>query len=676
MIKLPINGKWSQPNNSDKFGALSATKNINLDEEGYLKLSPRTVALYRETDNPDFGVPAGIDRYGNGRFLVATDSDAAFDVSVDADELNFDENGDDTEPTLSAYSDALLWQAAWYATTSSKVVSRVIADGSNGDWTDRFNLTTSAVRHPMVVFQSRQTLCIGDKNVVRQISTGHSASNLAQLTLTSDYEVVGLAYNNERIGVLCRFGSATEGQAREVYFFTWDGKTAASNGGYGLGAHSGVAIVPFKSSFVVLTQTGEAKFFNGGGFGSPDGSNEPVALPFYYTDLVWGDLLNQIGKQRMAQADGETLLLNLPLQLERFGRKQETYRYPSGVWCLDPKVGLYHRFSPSISKAYRLQVLSVDAPTDIITVSGTIPASGNPIRYTSAGTAIGGLVVNRDYYIIKVSASTLKLAVSREAAKQGVAIDLTSSGAVSYFWAYDLVDFGNSHTNEAGALLVLGESNMVYKDVMFGGSYADTSLSNIDTICAPVPYLENRGWFTVSKVYADGAEDTAQQILLKYRPLAEGDAILVKVKTKDVIGLPVSTTGTSGAVWDTERTLFSTADLSEAKAYLDGATEAEPRELEMEIVSGAGGGTLVKVAGITENDGTYFITLAEDVIGATSGLKCHFVLDNFKVVETITEGDYAEVGIGETAKSVIFKVELRGYETTIEEVQIPMAKHK
>jgi len=42
MIRLPAdtNEKWFQPNNSDKFGSLWYTKNINLDEEGYIKLSP------------------------------------------------------------------------------------------------------------------------------------------------------------------------------------------------------------------------------------------------------------------------------------------------------------------------------------------------------------------------------------------------------------------------------------------------------------------------------------------------------------------------------------------------------------------------------------------------------------------------------------------------------------
>ena len=35
MIKFPINDKWTQPNNSDKFGSVWYTKNINFDELGY-----------------------------------------------------------------------------------------------------------------------------------------------------------------------------------------------------------------------------------------------------------------------------------------------------------------------------------------------------------------------------------------------------------------------------------------------------------------------------------------------------------------------------------------------------------------------------------------------------------------------------------------------------------------
>lgn len=80
---------------------------------------------------------------------------------------------------------------------------------------------------------------------------------------------------------------------------------------------------------------------------------------------------------------------------------------------------------------------SVDATTNIITITGHALESGDgPIQLTNSGGALpGGLAAATDYYVIKLSTSTIQLANSRAnalagaAGTSGMAIDLTTAGS-------------------------------------------------------------------------------------------------------------------------------------------------------------------------------------------------------------------------------------------------------
>jgi hypothetical protein len=70
---------------------------------------------------------------------------------------------------------------------------------------------------------------------------------------------------------------------------------------------------------------------------------------------------------------------------------------------------------------------------------------------------------------------------------------------------------------------------------------------------------------------------------------------------------------------------------------------------------------------------TYVITTAENVIGAGAGRYCDVRMDNWKVESTITSSDtlgYKLFDIGGESPWIKYKVELRGSETTIEELTI------
>lgn len=69
-------------------------------------------------------------------------------------------------------------------------------------------------------------------------------------------------------------------------------------------------------------------------------------------------------------------------------------------------------------------VVSTSAETIAIPEHGYKTA--DPVVYTAAGTAIGGLTSGTTYYVIRVDANTIKLATNTSNASAGTAINLTA----------------------------------------------------------------------------------------------------------------------------------------------------------------------------------------------------------------------------------------------------------
>lgn len=679
MIKLPrdTNNVWSQPNTTDKFGSLWYTKNINLDEEGYIKLSPRSVQIFDEIANTDFDVPVMFGRYGDGDYVIPT-TDSVFNADISTAEITFTENTGTNNPASTARSHGIIWKGRILVSTDTTVLAKDVEDSAGTTWDEEITSLTGSVRHYFIDFKSRIQLCVTNGNIVKQYSeSGGTYTNTIDLTIPADFELIGGAYNNNQVGFITRLGSDSIGQNQEAYFFIWRGDSTEADGGWGVGSEACIAICPYKSSFLILTKAGQLKYFNGGGF------EDLASFPFYFTDRIWGGLLNLKGRGDLMMADGDIVYINLSLELEEFGRKEERHlpQAPSGVWCYDPALGakgsLYHRYSPSISQAYSFAVTdaNVNLTTNVFTVSsGTIPSTGSIVRYINATTVLTGLTLYKDYYLIKLTSSTFKLAETLEGANQGVAIDITAKGSgTNRFWMYDIIDYGQTYTVEAGAVALVGTTNMLNKDIIFGSDTITTAIANNANISLIVPELESRGYFVMPKIFSSEVTNTEQKLYIKHRPLKEGDSIIPKYRTRSIIGLPVTSpqfNSSDEATWGDTNLLTTASNLSDAKTFFDTGGE-----LELEIVAGAGGGVLTKIENITESSGTYTITTKDDVKGASLGLKSFFIIDHWKELPTIDSNSvnnndgYAEIPIGTTGSWVQFKIEMRGVDVVIEEIQ-------
>lgn len=684
MIEIPGQSKkYSVPNNSDLFGSLHYTKNINLDEDGYLKLSSRTVSIFNQKDTSNVRLPVAFGRKSDFYSVPPSVEFALTQAGQKGYWLILQDTGDNLNvdigtnaPTLTTDSHGCWFQNLWTVTDDTELYTK--ADVTDvATYTARSASLTSGKVHFVEVFRNRNTVCVTNGNTVKQFNTSYSASTT--LTLPTDYEAIGLSYSNNKMGVIAMLSDTAQGQNQEAYFFVWDGASTSASAGIPIGTDKIIAIRPFIGSWVILTSNGKFRFYNGGGW-----DDTLPALPFYYQQLYWGDSYTRDILGDCTFGSDDLIYFNNNGLLKPYGTRYEKFlpNNMGGILCLDPKIGIYNRYTPSISTSSIISVTSanVNTTTDVLTTAGTVPSTGSPIKYISdKSNHIGGLTTPTIYYCIKLSATTFNLATSKENAIAGIKIDLTSTGAsTNYFMGLEVYDYGQSYATTTGAIAEVGEVTPTHDHLIFGSNLNDfDSTNDYVHLNVTVPDFENRGYAVTPKIESSQISDIAQKIFIKYRPLDTNDKIIAKVKTKDVLGLPVTTpqarvSTNNQCVWSGADTFYTTngVDLSDAKTAFDAGVE-----LECEIIAGAGAGSMAKILDISYDSSTnvYSVQLEEDIDGAASTRYCDIKIENWTVLDTITTDDadgFKEIPIGETTPWYKFKIELRGSNTTIEKAQI------
>ena len=206
-MRIPIENNWTQPNTSDKFGSTWYTKNINFDEHGYAKLSPRMVTVQDEATEANLGVPVGIGQFSNGNFQIGTTSNANFTMGISPTGFTVTEDTGTANPTMTTNSHTKFWQDKWHASTADAVLSKDSDGSAIATWTSRITSLTSGVRHYMEVHGGNQSLLVTNGNVLKQYNTGYTGTT--DLTIDADFEMVGVSYNNGKVGIITKVGNNT-----------------------------------------------------------------------------------------------------------------------------------------------------------------------------------------------------------------------------------------------------------------------------------------------------------------------------------------------------------------------------------------------------------------------------------------------------------------------------------
>lgn len=636
-------------------GTIAYTKNINFDEEGYISLSAPMVNIYSSNvaDGGDVNLDLPVDVFaydGDGNYKVLTD-DRAFNFNLGI--LTFSEDSGVT--TYDKTSRVITWVSGeWFINADD--VYQYDGSGGSATYTSRVNLSIDYLE----LFANRNSIVGSVGNLIKQYNT--SFASTIDLTIPETFSVKGLSYSDNRVGVITQHVTGSD----NANFFTWDGATTSANKGYPVNDSLITGIGAYKSSWAIITSSGELLYFNGGGFTSLG------TLPSYYfgddfISLAPGTTIT-VGK--IINAQGDLVYVNCPSTPEHSITKKGYRQHVSGgVYCYDPAVGFYHRHAPSYSK-YKKETGT--SSSNIITLGTHYMETGDEVYLPSDDQGLTGDTV---YFAIKVSTTQIKLASTYNNAVANTALTITD-GSIE-IWYVQRKDYGveSLRINDLGVCKFdRGYSSFSDNGTVpffLGGSIRPNNVSSSreDVLNVLAPLMSNRGYLVTGRFQSEDITDTWQSVTIKYRQLSQQSSIIVKTKTKDIEPIIVgdetlfnaSYTGPT-IIWDQANSFSTTFDLS-------GAEIGD----EVHVFVGAGSGQSAHIQTITQMGSSYLVILDENLRGITSLAKSCVCIDKFKKTGTITALDdqgFKKITIDKKSPMLEVKVEARGIGVRISEIQV------
>jgi len=647
--------KIVQTNENDLSGNIYVTKNIDLRDNGYIKLSHFPFAVMTEDDDADFDAADVIFKGVNDIFII---SDETF--SGTGGFKKFTNRKTDTEsPSPIVQSDGISFNN-----------EEVILDGDYLKYRSADTVWTKLdfdISKPcqMAVLDTFNVLLIGYTNLVKMINT--SWVLVKTLTIPSEYTITSIDTNGNTVYIGTKHNS--NGEAK---LFLWDGSSTAWNSAYGVNATGIMSVKKYGSSCAVVTTKGQLLQFNGSSFTVL--GNLP---PYYYKDSVeWAGYgyFDTISNRGM-YVDGDRIYINVIMK-SLSEKNQFNSTTPGGIWVYTPTTGLncLNTYSYNRITTKTIATSAVNVTDNIITTTN-VPITGTPVIYNSdIGTIIGGLNEKTVYYTIKLSDTTLKLATSYSNAIAGTAIDITGTGNnAQMLHFFPIYDYGHTFSGNRSSVCLLPyqlnindyrTDNIIYT--------SDLVLPQKSVLNQTCPLLPNRGYFITPKLNSSNTEEVYNEILIKHKPLKDDEKIIIKYRTTERIGLPfgsikgrdIRMVGT----WTDTDTFTTTLDMSLAEIGD-----------EIEIVAGKGAGMLFHISSLTNNSGTWTVNLDETFPYAVNSETMYFYVNNFKKLGEITketsEGiDHKSVSLNKNSKFLQLKIELRGVDVTIEELQVSNKK--
>jgi hypothetical protein len=661
MIRIPSPNekKWSQTNSGDVFGNLYSTRNVDLDQEGYLTLAQKARAYFRTAGSgASFDQVLAIVFSAVGNLVFTSDSIYEMDLD-DTDSAPLTVNADSGVQSPTTNGDGIAWNARIYNTGAT---ATKYWDGSN--WTSASIVLVSGVPHPMCVFESLNYLAVAtDKNIVKTYDTSHTLKQT--LTIPAEYEIQWMVYRDSNLYIGTRSIVGAEGK-----MFVWNGSGTAAQKSYGVRGEVSMSGCEYQNSIATVNSLGQVLLFNGGGF------SELAAFPVYYTRYKWTDAGQRMARRGMI-ASGQLLYINIEGFVKYNTSTIILPNQPSGLWVFDPKYGLYHRGGFSADYPTYASVTGVNITTNVITLGTAVETqTGEPVVYTQSTSPIGGIVNRRVYYAIRVTSTTFKFAETYDDAIAGTAVDLTSDPG-----AYNGTllcpkggDFGETHylSLVAGAVAVIPESEQPYDflttKILYGGWRATEDIVGTDysTLMSFVPG-ENRGNFVTQKIFSSNIEDVWNKAVVKVRNVYNAnDKVLVKYRTSEKQYYPITP-----FTFQNEATVATWTDTDTFTITNSKWANVVAGE-EVEIVAGAGSGFTAHISSISSSSGTYTVNLDEAVPLISASDTSYVIVDNWTKGATLTSSDtvlHKTTSINDKSKWIQLKVELRGDGTQVEELQ-------
>lgn len=667
-IELPVTaGKWKVAHGRDGFADVISSRALDFSKMGDMALSAPPIALYTTNDDADFLNTQAIVADENLYYIITTGNVFLLAPGTGA----ITEATTTGMPNLTVATDGVPFAGEILISADNTVYSF-----NATTWTSRITSLTPSIPHPLCVFENRNTLCVGDGNVVRQYSTGYSEDTTNKLTIPSQYTITWMRWKQNVLFIGTR--NITGGQAK---IFIWNGSGSSAQQGYGIACDWAYSAADYLSSIAVLTSAGQILRFNGGGF------DEITHFPVYETPYSWSTnaaISSTNGKcpnrGMVAQGDRLYMMIDGSIQTGTEGYPGHyLHNQPSGLWMYDPDVGLSHRSGVSCDRYNTLTVTSVSDNTINFLSVAHDSQTGDEVRASSVAN-ITGLTTGRDYFVIKVSETSFKLAFSPADALAGryITISGTPSGDTIQTNSMVLGSVANITPGAIAPFTKTVTQRFLGSELFFTARSADAN--NIQTYSLmSFGTGRNVGHAITSKIHASAIQDAFNKLIVNLEKLyLDTDLVRLKIRNVDVFGLPTPErySDTGLATWVTNQQFTINTLTKDFRSASVGD--------EIDIVEGAGAGYTAHITAIDDSSTTYVVDIDEVIPNVILGNTSEVVVDNWKKMSTditvedenLTKGFAQRSPDSTRSEWSQFKVEYRGRSIPVNKIAVITAVDK
>lgn len=347
---IPNNKRWTQPNNGDAFGEIYASYGMDFFEnEGRARVSRSLVKIIDQDD--DLGT--GDNQFDSYAHSIITDGSRYFAIGDDvfrtglsgqitaSNNWSLDEESD--VPSVgNTVSNAEYFDGNLLVADGDDIAAWGGSSWDDDWWTNTIGGTALQVgkRRFMKVGANGNLYITDDGNKVYRLppnSTSQSESGNGTLDFSAtDYEFTCMEPSASRMWIGYKSQDGNGG------IIEWDMSANASTANriHKLGAIPR-CIAVWEDTPIAIMSDGRVRYFNGTQFVEYENVRLPKIYDRYEEDMIhpngW-DIIDGLPHFLIAgqkEASGTTYTENT----------QAPWIFPSAVYCLDPKIGLYPRFT-------------------------------------------------------------------------------------------------------------------------------------------------------------------------------------------------------------------------------------------------------------------------------------------------------------------------------------------
>lgn len=357
-------GEFLQLNKIDTAGNIQMTYGIDLTENR-ISVSPQVVELLNSTDDVEFqGYAGSIGAFSSSKIFAVSDMVYSADSDNPTGAWNLETLG--TEPVSgNTIMDSAFFNGLFLVSEATNIKA-----WNGSTWSSWW---TGTLGKAALTAGQRHLLWTGPDGILYVVDSGTKVYRVHPINGASLTGGGTLDFSATQYQITCAVANSVKSfigtvdlSGEEAVIAEWDMSPSATTANklHPMGAKSVRCIAIWDNTPIAILSNGMCKYFNGEAFVEFKKSIRfPVRQGYELSDkFIHPNGWAIIDSLPHFLATGRVDVANVNFEQS----KQAAYQMPSGIWCLDPAIGLYHRFAlgtgAAVQEDYgKMQVVEVGA---------------------------------------------------------------------------------------------------------------------------------------------------------------------------------------------------------------------------------------------------------------------------------------------------------------------------